>query len=69
MDLGSDSNLQCGTSLTVALNSKKGLFAVVKQCPPNIIQKKDAGTNFCMDEIFRWMLKNCVTIDGDIHKR
>lgn len=53
MDLGSDSNLQCGTSLTVALNSNKGLFAVVKQCPPNIIQEKDAGTNFCMDEIFR----------------
>lgn len=68
MDLGSDSNLQHETSLTVALNSNKGLFAVVKQWPPNIIQKKDAGTNFCMDEIFRWMSKNCVTIDSDIHK-
>lgn len=31
MDLGSDSNLQHETSLTVALNSNKGLFAVVKQ--------------------------------------
>lgn len=65
MDLGSDSNLQCETNLTVALNSSRGLFAVVK---PNIIQKKDAGMNFCMDETFRWMLKNWVTIDGDIHR-
>lgn len=68
MDLGSDSNLQRETSLTAALNSNKGLFAVVKQWPPNIIQKKDAGPDFCMDEIFRWMLKNCITMDGDIHK-
>lgn len=68
MDLGSDSNLQRETSLTVALNGNKGLFAVVKQWPPNIIQKKDAGMSFCMDEIFRWILKNCVTIGGDIHK-
>lgn len=31
MDLGSDSNLQPEESLTAALNSSRGLFAVVKQ--------------------------------------
>lgn len=52
MDLGSYSNLQHEPSLAAALNSNRGLFAIVKQWPPNVIQggkKKDAGTNFCMD--------------------
>lgn len=66
MDLGSDSNLQRETSLTVALAIEDclQLWSNHRQA---LFRKKDAGTNFCRDKIFRWMFKQWVTIDSDIH--